>query len=329
MLLFWQQLEKQHRNQQLRDNEVTEIVHEPESVPPKIETVAHEPVDHKHGSAECCAADHKIAENANMVAEQDKSEHVAEASNDHFSDAVLPTNAAESSAPVMQLEPLPLRESLDPVEQVSHTSDSAAPSTVTQAGEMAAVSPKYQSNAEDIFSADPIPHTEHVASEKLPMESSDEQILAFQPITYAARSGSEFAARPQVQSSAAPPAWQSVDTPEVPVGSLVPQPVSVAMEQQPLPIEQVSAEGAVPHVVVGRAVETAPTSVIFSAASENARWQLPPFPFDLTGNQYILTVAPFRGTIELAAGFRIEMVGDVKLCLLPPDASGIPGIFVD
>jgi hypothetical protein len=49
----------------------------------------------------------------------------------------------------------------------------------------------------------------------------------------------------------------------------------------------------------------------------------------LNGGQYLLTAAPFRGTFELAGSFRIEMIGDAKLCILPLDKSGVPGIFVD
>jgi len=110
------------------------------------------------------------------------------------------------------------------------------------------------------------------------------------------------------------------------------QPVSIAAVQQPLPnpppITQMSAT-AMTSKIVGRAVQTSPSSLIFSAVSPDAPWLLLPLPFELKGDQYLLTAAPFRGTFELADSFRIEMVGDAKLCILPPDASGVPGIFVD
>ena len=80
---------------------------------------------------------------------------------------------------------------------------------------------------------------------------------------------------------------------------------------------------------LGRAVSTSQPDIIFSAASSRDPWQLSVLPFDLDAGQYLLTAAPFRGTFELANSFRITMVGDSKLCILPPDASGTPGIFVD
>ena len=138
-----------------------------------------------------------------------------------------------------------------------------------------------------------------------------------------------------------PPAVLTVSQPVSPSAShaSVSQPppshasISMATVQHPLPshsspIAQVSATVVAPRVL-GRAVPTSPSDLIFSALSSGSPWQLPLLPFDLHSEQYLLTVAPFRGTFEIATGFRIEMIGDAKLCLLPPDASGTPGIFVD
>ena len=178
-----------------------------------------------------------------------------------------------------------------------------------------------------------------VAEEMLAEAETEETIVAFQPILPLARSTSEFVASSNVQDSPTPSSsWQAAERASETAmpASAIQQPVSVAAVQaavqqslpNPPPIAQVSAT-ATPPIVVGRAVQACPLNLIFSATSADASWQLLPLPFDLNGDQYLLTAAPFRGTFELAARFRIEMIGDAKLCILPPDASGTPGIFVD
>ena len=107
---------------------------------------------------------------------------------------------------------------------------------------------------------------------------------------------------------------------------MVYEPSSEHIPAQPQPITQTSA--TVPKTL-GRAIPVSRQSVLFSADSPRASWLLPPLPFELHGNQYLLTATPFRGTFELADSFRIEMIGDTKLCVLPLDESGVPGIFVD
>jgi hypothetical protein len=101
---------------------------------------------------------------------------------------------------------------------------------------------------------------------------------------------------------------------------------------QPQPITQTSVTqetSATATIILGRAIPMSQPSVVFSADTARAPWCLPALPFELHGNQYLLTATPFRGTFELADSFRIEMIGDTKLCILPLDASEVPGIFVD
>ena len=202
-------------------------------------------------------------------------------------------------------------------------------------------------------------NTGNIVSEELPMmaETEETTIVAFQPIVSPARvtaspaRSSEFATSSNIQHSPAPSSWQPLErlerSPEATAATVAtvsttasavpPPPAAVAaiqplVQQQslsnPSQIAQMSATVATPRVV-GRAMQTSPASLIFSAMSADASWQLLPLPFDLNGDQYLLTAAPFRGTFELGGNFRVEMIGDAKLCILPPDASGIPGIFVD
>lgn len=81
--------------------------------------------------------------------------------------------------------------------------------------------------------------------------------------------------------------------------------------------------------VLGGVLRSDESDIVFSAASASAPWRMEPRPFELFADQYILTVAPFRTVLEIGNSFRVEMVGDVKLCILPPDEHGVPGIFID
>ena len=178
----------------------------------------------------------------------------------------------------------------------------------------------------------PSDNSDNIASEEELTGLEKDSIVAFQAIVSPTIPATESATRPNAQSPHAVSAWQPIEKPEELEGPIAPQLVSIAMVQQPSPNLSHSTPMTAPVIVprvVGRAVELSPSGLIFSAASSGAPWQLPSLPFDLNGEQYLLTAAPFRGTFELAAGFRIEMIGDAKLCILPPDASGTPGIFVD
>ncbi len=78
-------------------------------------------------------------------------------------------------------------------------------------------------------------------------------------------------------------------------------------------------------------------AVMFIANSANDPWKkidfTPPSahqrPPSLREGQYLLSVAPFRVVLELQNVGILEMVGDSKICLLPPDSNGVPGIYVD
>ncbi len=74
---------------------------------------------------------------------------------------------------------------------------------------------------------------------------------------------------------------------------------------------------------------TLDSTVLFTAPSANEKWRKSTGHVEVRAEQYLLTLAPFRADIELGKSFRIEMVGDSKLCFLPPDALGNPGIYVD
>ena len=249
------------------------------------------------------------------------------------------TDIAEFFAPLEPLTPL------EPIEQVAYTVEVFTPFTVSLDEDAIVASAQELANFEPLLSeeiaSDDVANdnsfvlatiTEDFISEELPMVAEEKTIVAFQPIVTPARSTSEFGTPSNVQDSSASSSWQPPERSTETVASALRQPISVAAVQQslpnPPPIAQMSAT-VTPPMVVGRAMQTSPSSLIFSAASADAPWLLLPLPFDLSGNQFLLTAAPFRGTLELADSFRIEMIGDAKLCILPPDVSGIPGIFVD
>jgi hypothetical protein len=164
--------------------------------------------------------------------------------------------------------------------------------------------------------------------------AANDPVITFQPII-AKQQADRLLARGPTEILRANPrpampatAWQSSEPPVMPVPVTTNAPPFAERIPYPQPIVQTSGTVAVPRVL-GRAIPTSQPSVIFSAATSSKPWYLHSLPFDLNGEQYLLTASPFRGTFELAAGFRIEMIGDSKLCLLPLDASGTPGIFVD
>ncbi|MDR3233935.1 MAG: hypothetical protein LBT46_09795 [Planctomycetaceae bacterium] len=89
--------------------------------------------------------------------------------------------------------------------------------------------------------------------------------------------------------------------------------------------------GALPaqSPVLGQLLSTPEPAIVFSAQTSDSQWNLPVLPSELNAEEYLLTAVPFRGTLELAAGYRIELVGDAKMCILPPDQNGTAGIYVD
>ena len=81
--------------------------------------------------------------------------------------------------------------------------------------------------------------------------------------------------------------------------------------------------------VMGQLIDSSEPLVLFTAPSANEQWKKSNGRVELQVDQYLLTLAPFRANLELGGQFRIEMVGDAKICVLAPDAQGNPGIFVD
>ena len=164
---------------------------------------------------------------------------------------------------------------------------------------------------------------------------ANDSIIAFQPITakhqadqLLAKGPTDHPVRPNARPAMPATAWQSQDAPVASITPAPGPPLPTSRIPYTQPITQTSGTGSVPRIL-GRVLPMNQPSVVFTAITSSQPWQLPPLPFDLNGEQYLLTSTPFRGTFELATGFRIEMIGDTKLCVLPLDASGTPGIFVD
>lgn len=174
------------------------------------------------------------------------------------------------------------------------------------------------------------------ARAKVASKSSGETMIAFQPVTSSAKIPAGVPMRPNPRPALPATVWQSYEetAQNAPSSQAAQTPPSIplasvqhpAPSPNPLPITQTS--GIAPRGL-GRALPTTYPSVIFTAASLRAPWQLLPLPLDLVGEQYLLTATPFRGTFELAGCFRIEMIGDTKLCVLPLDSADVPGIFID
>ena len=197
--------------------------------------------------------------------------------------------------------------------------------------------------------------TKSVAPEEPTLEP-DDTIIAFQPVQSSAKMPAAVPLQ-QISRQPLPTTWhpvgesnvpkpflpestlpeQALSAPSLPESTLpepsAPRPASMTAVQHPQPIRPVPqpitlTSGTAPQSF-GRLLQMTQPSIVFVAASSEHPWQLPALPFELSAGQYLLTAAPFRGVFELAGSYRIEMIGDAKLCLLPPDASGVPGIFVD
>ena len=163
---------------------------------------------------------------------------------------------------------------------------------------------------------------------------SEEPLIAFQPTISSAKIPADVPVRQGPRPPLSIVERQSGEVP-APVPSYMPpapMPMSVTPVQHssPTPVPQpiVQTSGTAPRTL-GRVMPMSQPSMVFTSPPPNTPWLLPPLPFDLHAEQYLLTAAPFRGTFELAGSFRIEMIGDTKLCVLPLDSSGTPGIFVD
>ena len=259
-----------------------------------------------------------------VVAEDSVSE---EEPRDTFTDIFSP--AAQLPDVAEQAMFTPLREP-QPNEQTAYTVEAATPSAPLTADPFAVVT-----QADPPVDIDePVTISAKIANSIEPENPSTdpaEPIVAFQPITSSAKIPADVPLRQNPRPPMPATAWQSNELPRSNLRD-APEPASLAASQHSLPSPKPQAirqtSGTAPRAL-GRAVPMTQPSVIFSAASLRDPWQLPTLPFDVFGEQYLLTAAPFRGMFELADRFRIEMIGDAKICILPPDVSGIPGIFVD
>jgi len=199
------------------------------------------------------------------------------------------------------------------------------------------------------FTTNPLPKVhDETAEAEVPsayseMSDGDESIIAFQPIGSLTKISPDRVAGQPSREPLPPSVWQTSHSSfrESPASSSEPSPpvapVSAPASDELIyerSVERLSAQPitqttvTVPKIL-GRAMPMPQPSVIFSADSARASWRLPALPFELYGDQYLLTTTPFRGTFEFVDSFRIEMIGDAKLCVLPLDESGVPGIFVD
>jgi hypothetical protein len=257
-------------------------------------------------------------------------ETVADAVTETTNEQPLPVNMPE---PVMQppaeLPASPVNSFASPVQQAGFAEDVPNPSSaasipasindpfLTQVAETETTAQPVEEKPEaqpparilaapgepDVMPPVPVP----------PTRQSEESIIAFQPIN-----------SPPVKQTAEVPRRE----PQVAVRATLPptswQPQHLESAPPRVPVEQ-----PLPPNALGRVVASAEASLVFSAMSASDQWNLLPQPFLLKPEQYLLSVTPFRGLVDLIGGFRIEMVGDAKLCVLPPDARGIPGIYVD
>jgi len=316
LLLGWQQIEKK-RSAQQQGIEAEIITGEPGTVFPIAQAEAFAREDHIAGGYDYAVADF-MAEH--HVVEQD----IVDAGESD----IIPAPADQRSDRSDKVESLVPLVPLEVIEQVAFASETFLPVAAASAEGTSEVP---QVSSVELTRLEMLNPEDGIASEGAVSGSEENSIIAFQAIMSPTIPISESTVRPNTLPPPAISAWQPIEKPGAEKKTAVSQPVSLVMAQQPSPNLSLGTPMTATIVprVVGRAVELSPSGLIFSAASSGAPWQLPSLPFDLNGEQYLLTAVPFRGTFELAAGFRIEMIGDAKLCILPPDASGIPGIFVD
>lgn len=95
------------------------------------------------------------------------------------------------------------------------------------------------------------------------------------------------------------------------------------------PVETKKQEKVFKAHSLGKVLSTKDPCVLFSAPSANAPWRMESGSIDLQAEQYLLTAAPFRAELELGGTIVVEMIGDSKLCVLPTEKDGMPGIFLD
>ena len=301
LLFGWKEVEKQRFAQQLRNVTDAETV-DLESTGKGRETdITDAPLGEDQPSS--------VAKQAVFIASPDPFEPIEQA-----------FYAAETTAPsvddVTGAAVIPMENPFAAVVEMPQTEKVIGPDPFTVTFETEELPFNQKEIPADDLSNDAVEETTVELQE--PATVPTESVIAFQPITSSVKMPPDM---PDHRRSPIPPpatelsSGNAPDTFEPPFHTPEPPPVTQMPETRPR--------------ILGRTLPMSHPSVVFSAASVRDAWQLPPLPFDLQGGQYLLTAAPFRGMFELAAGFRIEMIGDVKLCLLPPDTAGVPGIFVD
>ena len=326
LLLAWQQIEKKRLAQQLREAVETRSVIAENSV-----SEEESPEEESQNQFSSAAQPYNVAEQTvfppltepHLIAQTGYTEETFPLSAPPVADSL-----ANSVADPFATGPF----ATDPFAAIPHaplSSSEPAPQSAFAANNGAA------SNAETGDSLISPPMSSSPQSSPF-LSRPEDAVVAFQPVTSSAKIPADVPLRQNPRPPIPATAWQPSEESS---GNLraAPEPTSLASTSlastphsppspPPQPIRQTS--GTVPHTL-GRAVPMTQPSVLFTAASLRDPWQLPPLPFDVTGEQYLLTAAPFRGMFELAGTFRIEMIGDAKICVLPPDAMGVPGIFVD
>jgi hypothetical protein len=314
LLLGWQQIEKKRAAHQQREATLTETV---------------------------------MAENGDspqsLFHNQSREEEIPD---DRYSilDSPLYGNDSPRQAEESMFTPFTPVPEPSPIEQTAFTMEVSTPDTAADTtSESSSTADPFMAvaDADPPAPEPPSPNAKmaNIHETKESPEKPEEGIVAFQSVT-----GKTPADVPNRQNSRPPlpaTAWQPHDAPsrDVPLRD-APSPDELAPPQHipvvetrhsspnPPPLPMATAVSTVP-LTLGRAMPMAQPSVVFTAASARDPWQLPALPFDVVGEQYLLTAAPFRGMIELAGSFRIEMIGDTKFCILPLDESGVPGIFID
>lgn len=218
--------------------------------------------------------------------------------------------------------------------------------------------PPPESYSAELASAEETP-PEPVPPAVLQTETFDPQsLIAFQPITAPPvrqkvidfdaqrrlevprkanrnrRAVREHAAQDSVIANVPVPAQKTSEWSSASKEYIPPETATLSEAQSLAIVEQITE--AIPAVSVekseksvGRVPPRTEPAIIFSANSSSDPWDLEPQPFNVFPEQYLLTLAPFRTELEWENGLLIEMVGDTKLCVLPPDENGTSGIYVD
>jgi len=338
LLLGWQQIEKQRDSQKLREATETPTFAADNVVEGKhVETVSTEIVSIEVVEpVEIVERTALVVQSFALLEPLAPIEQVA-FTTESFSSPVAVPSPIVPATEVQSVEPVALEPFKADTDTIANEKNTAPSDTMP-----------FIVKGSGFIGNEPPPIDEEliVPEQTAPESTAVDPVMVIQP-TMAKQQVEQFVAagpvEPPLRANPRPAmpttAWQAPETPvpPIPPAALPPPPPISSPSSPPTPpfagqvsppILQTSGTAATPRIL-GRMVPTPQPSVVFTAMTSSHPWLLPPLPFDLSGEQYLLTTAPFQGTLELAAGFRIEMIGDAKLCMLPLDTSGTPGIFVD